>query len=233
MKENAPKAVHLSQKFLESVRYNRPVESVLISLAEYDRLQLRSELNRDNLRKAFWINIYNAMVQHALKLDARQYKKRYAFYRTKAIEVAGVKLSPNDVEHGILRRSQWMFGLGYISTWFPSSFEREMRVDQLDPRIHFALNCAAVSCPPILFYAADKIEQQLEMATAGFLEQTTTVVGNRIRVSKIFSWFRGDFGGKKGIVLLLKKHGLLHEHPQQVAIRFDRYNWSLSLNDYQ
>ena len=44
-----------------------------------------------------------------------------------------------------------------------------------DPRIHFALNCGAVSCPPIAVYEGESLDEQLDIATEGFLEGNTIV----------------------------------------------------------
>ena len=78
----------------------------------------------------------------------------------------------------------------------------------LDNRIHFALNCGAESCPPVLFYTADNINVELNIATNNFVNSSEVKYDksrNSLHISKIFHWYKGDFGGKSGVVDLLKK----------------------------
>jgi hypothetical protein len=46
------------------------------------------------------------------------------------------------------------------------------------------------------------------------------------------SWFRADFGGKKGMIAILKKHGLIAAEAFP-KIRFKKYDWTLELNNYK
>ena len=72
------------------------------------------------------------------------------FLRQPALVVACRALSLNAIEHGLLRRSRWRFGAGVRREPVPlSAFERQHRVARVDPRVHFALNCAAGSCRSI------------------------------------------------------------------------------------
>ncbi|WP_323192978.1 DUF547 domain-containing protein, partial [Halostella sp. PRR32] len=64
---------------------------------------------------------------------------RRPIFRRNLLTVAGESLSVDDVEHGILRRSRSGIGLGYVPRLRRSRFERRHRVDDVDPRIHFAL----------------------------------------------------------------------------------------------
>ena len=71
-------------------------------------------------------------------------------------------------------------------------------MDQIDPRIHFALVCASSSCPPISFYSAGKLDEELNIAGKAFLTGGGIVLDkqeNRILLSRIFKWYAGDFGG--------------------------------------
>jgi hypothetical protein len=95
------------------------------------------------------VNLYNAFVQDALIRHPEQYHDRRAFFRERRHTVASTDLSLDIIEHGILRHSKWKYGLGYVPNSFPSAFERQHRVPEIDPRVHFALNGGAESCPPI------------------------------------------------------------------------------------
>ncbi len=71
-------------------------------------------------------------------------------------------------------------------------------MEQLDPRIHFALVCAALSCPPINVYDEATIDQQLDLAAQNFInggEFAVDLEHKRIVMSKIFQWYAPDFGG--------------------------------------
>ncbi len=103
----------------------------------------------------------------------------------------------------------------------------------MDYRIHFALNCGAKSCPPIAFYQSDKLNQQLDEATIGFLKSTSKYDSEKqtITLSKILSWFSGDFGGKKGQIELLKSHGIIPSD-KNPKIVYATYDWTVDLKQY-
>lgn len=232
IESNSQNAISLSQQLLRAARYSEPVDALLNILQGYDRAALETELNTEAKKKVFWINSYNANVQIALKKDAAQYANYMKFFNKKSVVIAGEPLSPNDIEHGILRGGQWLYGLGYISSWFRSDFKKQFVCNTLDQRLHFALNCGAKSCPPILFYTLDNLDEELEMATLNFLKQTVKLNGRLIIVSKILSWYRGDFGGKKGIQNFLKNYEIVPESESDYAIKFADYNWKLELDKY-
>lgn len=107
---------------------------------------------------------------------------------------------------------------------------------ECDPRIHFALNCGAVSCPPIAVYSADDLDGQLSDATAGFLEGNTEVntKDNTVNVSMLFKWYREDFGGSdSSIISWIKTHsptklsGAISSLVNP-ALSYPTYNWSLN-----
>ncbi|MFZ8458418.1 DUF547 domain-containing protein, partial [Staphylococcus aureus] len=86
--------------------------------------------------------------------------------------------SYDDIEHGILRKSSIKWSLGYAKKWFPSTKEKLLRVNKVDYRIHFALNCGAKSCPPIAFYDDAKLDAQLDIATKAYLIGSVTYDSN-------------------------------------------------------
>ena len=134
------------------------------------------------------------------------------------------------IEHGILRRSQWKFGLGYLGKWFVSNLEKRLRVAKLDFRIHFARNCGAESCPAIHYYQSPKIDAQLEKATKSFLANDIAFDDklNKLTVSRIFLWFSGDFGGPAGIKKIVsEKLGLATN--KRTEIIYKEYDWTLAL----
>ena len=105
-----------------------------------------------------------------------------------------------------------------------------------DPRIHFALNCGAVSCPPIAVYSGEDLDSQLDDATKGFLEDNTTVntEDNSISLSMLFKWYKEDFGETdEGIVQWIRAQApekLLKaiETLKAPTLKYPSYNWDLN-----
>ena len=223
-----------SQDFLYAARAGAPVDSFLRLLAAAPEDSLRTELSDDHKRLAFWINIYNAVNQSTLRQNPDLYQDRNAFFKMKLITIAGHPLSLDDIEHGILRRSKNKLSLGYLNKWFPGKFEKKFRVDRLDYRIHFALNCGARSCPPIAFYDAAKIDEQLQTAMTGHLriESDYDSVHNTVAVTAFMGWFRADFGGKRGIRKLLRNAGVIPAD-RSPKIVFKKYDWKLYLDNFK
>lgn len=198
-------ALNLAEKLLDAVRQSKPQAELEKKLWDLDLSELHRELNHDSKRKAFWINIYNAYAQELLG-DKVSYWAWFKALNKRSIGIAGRKLNLQQIEHGILRRSRVWWAFGHLKKIWTSRFERDFRVDTLDPRIHFALNCAAHSCPPIRFYQADEIESQLDLATVAYLEAEIELRGDEIFLPGIFPLFPGDFGSRKGILLFVSKH---------------------------
>lgn len=108
-----------------------------------------------------------------------------------------------------------------------------------DPRIHFALNCGAVSCPPIAVYSGDQLDAQLNDATKGFLEGNTIVntADNTITLSMLFKWYKEDFGGSDITVLRWIKEQSPRKLSEAIAglkrptLKYPAYNWALNNQD--
>lgn len=223
-----------SQQLLLQVKRREPTDSLIQFLQQISADELYQELNTDNQKKAFWLNIYNAFTQLSLTKNPEQYKKRGQFFEQKNIIIAGERLSLDRIEHGLLRRSKTKWSLGYINRLLPSSFERQHRVDTIDYRIHFALNCGAKSCPPIAFYRPEQLNQQLDLATRVYLrnEAVYDTANRQIKLPAIMGWFRGDFGGMKKMKELLKTISVI-PNDADPSISFKKYDWNLYLDNYK
>lgn len=226
-------AVTISEKLLYAAKTEQATSLFFEELKNISIAKLSQDLANDTQKKAFWINIYNALVLAKLKSNPALYQDRSAFYTTKILEIAGQQISLDIIEHGILRRSKNKFSLGYLGKLFVKDFEQKMRVQQLDYRIHFALNCGAKSCPPIAFYTPSKLDQQLDLATKNYLINVCTLdsAKNEVHLPMIFSWFRGDFKGKSGTISILKNNGIIPQNLNPNII-FDPYNWQIELNNF-
>lgn len=234
MSQHKTDCIKLSQELLYAVRTDESTDSLEKKLELVPKEELASQLKTDAERNAFWLNIYNAFTQISLKNNPDAYKKRNKFFSNKFIRIAGQTISLDLVEHGILRRSKAKYSLGHFNKLFKSKFEKQFRVDRLDYRIHFALNCGAKSCPPIAFYKPDQIDKQLEIATKNYLKNETLFNGKNLTVElpAILSWFRGDFGGKKGIIRLLHQQEIVPENVKP-GIQWRKYDWTLSLKAFE
>lgn len=221
--------IPLSQELLFAARTGNPVEAQLQALSTLSREELVQQLHSDRLKKTFWINVYNAAAQLALQGDSTLFLDRTVFFRKKLITVAGEPLSLDDIEHGILRRRVITFRNGELLKLVPGKFEKENRVSRLDHRIHFALNYGARSCPPIDYYDDARIDEQLNIAMKSHLEEEARQTPGKILLPAFMGWYRGDFGGKKGIRGILQSLGL----PEFEVIRFQPFDWTPLLSNYR
>ena len=207
----------ISQNLLYSVKGNENFNAWTDTLEHLSMKSLKKHLNNDNSKKVFWINIYNAYTQILLKKDVSTYQNKDAFFKAKKILISGELLSLDDIEHDFLSKKN-------INTEFKNQFQ----LITTDPRIHFALNCGAASCPLIRFYEVKKVEEQLNLATRVYLESDVkyNMLANTVSVPAIMNWFEDDFNGEEGILNFLKKFKIIpkNAHPK---IQFKEYDWTI------
>ncbi len=222
----------LSEQFLEDIRIGKDTKVYQDQLANTTLESLEEGLQTDEQKLAFWVNIYNAYIQVFLSNNPELYDDRQAFFNDERIRIAGEKRSFSKIEHGIIRKSQWPLGLGKIRKWFPNKFERKLRVNKRDYRIHFALNCGAKDCPPVAIYEADRVNEQFDKRTAAYLKRTSEYDDKTktVAVTSLFSWFRGDFDGKSGTKKILKEQGLIPT--KDIELEFKNYDWTLDLDNW-
>ena len=177
-----------------------------VNRSEYDRWSKKEQL-------AFLINAYNAWTVELVlsgypriesikdlgTLLKSPWKKRF-------VTLFGTLFSLDDIEHTLIR------GTGNFN----------------EPRIHFAVNCAAQSCPPLWnhAYTAENLESSLEKRTRAFINNSNynSLSSNSAQVSKIFDWYNADFGKLSDF---LNKYA---ETPlnSDAEIRFNDYNWEIN-----
>lgn len=172
----------------------------------------------ENERKAFWINAYNAFT---VDIVMRNYpvtsikdispSVSIPFVNTvwdiKFINVGGEDLDLNNIEHGKLRKQ----------------FD--------EPRVHFAVVCASASCPILLneAYVAERLDAQLDGQARAFLADSfrNSVKPNQLELSKIFSWYKGDFTKKTNLIEFISQYTDVKIDPK-ADIDFKDYDWSLN-----
>ena len=222
----------LSEQFLQDIKSGKDTKSIQDLIANTTLKSLEKGLINDEQKLAFWVNIYNAYIQVILSKNPELYDDRQAFFNDERILIAGEKRSFAKIEHGIIRKSQWPLGLGKVRKWFPNKFERKLRVDKRDYRIHFALNCGAKDCPPVAIYKAERLNAQFDKGTAHYLKKTTDYneKNKTVAVTSLFSWFRGDFGSKSGTKHILLGQKLIPS--KDVELEYKNYDWTLDLDNW-
>ncbi|XP_022089738.1 uncharacterized protein LOC110978774 isoform X2 [Acanthaster planci] len=166
--------------------------------AELVRVDIAAATREEKL--AFFINVYNALVIHANVTQGPPTNiwQRYKFFNRTCYIIGGHIYSLQDIENGVLRGNRK--GIGQFSRPFSKSDPRfVIALETPEPLIHFALVCGARSCPPIKTYSAKGIYDQLKLAAEAFLESSDGCLvlpgKNEVRLSKIFQWYKVDFGG--------------------------------------
>lgn len=199
-------------------------------LSELSTAELEEYLHSDQLKMAFWINVYNAAIIQVLEENPVQGRR---FYTNKILHLKDIDLSFDDIEHGILRKSKYKYSLGYWNKFSIPNWEKRLRVDRLDPRVHFALNCGANSCPPISNYKVEDLEEKLDENAKGYLAEASVFAEDRkaIKVPRILLWFLADFGGYSGIRKLYRRYDLIPDQGNP-KISFLAYDWSTNIDNF-
>lgn len=167
-------------------------------------------------RLAFFINAYNALTVHSvLELwPVTSVMQEEGFFRERRHRVAGREVTLDQLENEIIRGEEFA-----------------------EPRIHFAVNCASVGCPPLARepYTAEHLEQQLAASTRAYLRASTrrSEDGSTVTISKLFEWFEGDFAARGGVRAFIARH--LEEGDLAAAVRNEsttlvhaEYDWALN-----
>lgn len=204
---------------LRLIRGKGDVTDLLARLKRISLSDLKREIPDDYSKLVFWINLYNSVYL----LNSSNLKQ---IFSRKALFFKDFSLSLDDIEHGILRRAKWKYSLGYLPDIFVSQAVRQLMVQKLDERIHFALNCGAVSCPPIRYYSLENLDDQFKIAEESFMRSETNwdLEKRKVYVSKIFLWYWADFWGRRGVLRRLHHHFGMDF--SRFKIRFNPYNWN-------
>lgn len=208
--------INLSSSLLLEVKRANPTTHIENELASLDKSYVVQSLNSDNKKKTFWLNIYNAYYQI---IADRGGVGQDSIFIKKLIPIASEQLSFDELEHGILRAKE---GYDY----------KDLAVDTVDYRIHFALNCGAKSCPPIAFYDFPKIDDQLEAATKLYLTLETELNEEEkiATVTQLMEWFGEDFGGEENLPSVLSKY--LEKDLSGYSIQYMEFDWTEKLSNF-
>ncbi|RQG92230.1 DUF547 domain-containing protein [Natrarchaeobius chitinivorans] len=232
----------LSADLLYTVKTEGEADWLREQLATLERPRLRRALSSRQAKLSFWLNCYNAYGQVLLEEESTLLSgsvlDRWKFFARDRIPVSGIWLSLNDVEHGLLRRSKLPWGFGYLPRPFPSSFERQFRLEECDPRVHFALGRGGENCPPITVYSPANVDEELDIAVEWYLEENAEYDPDEgvATIPRVFRRYRGDFGGKRGILEFLREYNAIPDEatPSLTYARSDRapdFDLDLELDD--
>jgi len=189
---------------------------------------------------SFFINTYNILMIHGTIVygPPSDYMERRTFFNKVAYIISGHKFSLNELEHGVLRGNRR--SPGSLFRPFGSSDPRlEIAPGLFDPRIHFALNCGAKSCPPIKVYNPTNVDEALTMAAEAFCSEEVQInlQSGEATLSKLFDWYFTDFGQNIPEVLSFilkflsgKQKSDMEQLLQASKIRvfYSEYNWQLN-----
>ena len=201
-------------------------ELASVSKVDFDRWSEAEQL-------AFLINAYNAWTVELIleRYPGIESIRDIGFlpgaaWRLRIVELFGRKMSLDNLEHDMIR------GWGRFH----------------EPRVHFAVNCAAVGCPALSdrAYSGATLDEELDRNARQFLKDRSRnyELGSDLYVSPIFRWYREDFqdgwGGYASLTIFLAEYGEalgLSEAKKaalmsgQMRIRFSRYDWRLNSLD--
>ncbi len=173
----------------------------------------------EDQKLAFWINAYNA---YTIDLVLEHYPVKsikdigsviqVPFVNTpwdiKFINIDGEKYDLNNIEHGIIRKE----------------FD--------EPRIHFALVCAAISCPKLQnnAYLPNTLDEQLTKAAKDFLsnvEKNEFKSTKSAKLSKLFNWYGGDFNNDGSLIDYVNQYAPVTLN-DNAKITWADYDWTLN-----
>lgn len=164
---------------------------------------------------AFYLNAYNAWILHTILSDYPTKGPgggglfgRNKYFKAKSRTVAGKTTSFHLLENEIIR----------------PNFQ--------EPRIHFALNCASKSCPPLhtRAFRDSSLDSTLDTLTRRFVNDNPNALlvkdsGKTVEVSKIFDWYDVDFEG--GVIAYMNKYRE-EKLDTNAKVRYQKYHWTLN-----
>jgi len=203
--------------------HNNQTDRAALKTYLEDLSKANPNANADQKAKlAYWINAYNALtVEGILRVypttSIRNHTPKlfgYNIWKKLYLYTGDSKINLDSIEHKVLRK------MG-------------------EPRIHFAIVCASISCPRLLnkAYTSDKIETQLTTNTTDFFSRSQNLqvdaANSTIQLNSIMSWFGSDFGSTTG-----KQVGAVAPYfPEDAkaflgrgkfSVKYLDYNWKLN-----
>jgi len=203
------------------------------ALADFDCAALHI-----GLRLAFWLNVYNALVLHAVvaRRALAGVRSLGDFFTGSQYMIGGHVFSLDEIEHGLLRVNAPRLAFG----------AKPLRRDEpryalapyiFDERVHFAMYSACRSSPAPAAYAADSLAESLEGATCDYLTAHVRLApdGAALVVPRVFDWYAADFGGKRGVLEFVLARtqdeavaAAAERHGLGLRLRYAEFDWTLN-----
>ncbi|XP_061347966.1 uncharacterized protein LOC133293412 [Gastrolobium bilobum] len=222
-------AISKSEEFRRYVNMTQDLQRMnLLELSENEKL-------------AFFLNLYNAMVIHAIislgcpegVIDRRSFFSDFQYL------VGGHPYSLATIKNGILRcnrRSPYSL----VKPFSTGDRRLEVALVKLNPLFHFGLCNGTKSSPKVRFFSPQRVVDELRGAAREFFENDGIEVDlekRTVHLTRIFKWFSGDFGQEKDILKWIinyldpNKAGLLTHllgDGGPVNISYQNFNWSIN-----
>lgn len=230
IKNEAPKAaekpakIALSHDIFDALLRKHVNSSGNVNYAAFKKDKVKLEEYLDVLKKnppqsswsknqemAYWINLYNAFTIHSIvekyPVNSVMDLEGGKVWDKKTIAIDGKSLTLNNIEKDkLLKRFK-------------------------EPRVHFAVNCAAASCPPLLnkAWTEDNIQRYYEKQAKAFINNSdyNSVSAKSIEASQIFNWYASDFGGSDKIIAYFQKYSETSIN-NNAKVNFKEYDWKLN-----
>lgn len=161
-----------------------------------------------NEQLAYFINVYNSST---IKLIVENYPTKSIKnisnpWLKNRITIGDQQYSLAGIENGVLRKMN-------------------------EPRIHFAINCASVSCPKLLntAYTATNVQELMDRATREFINnpENNKLTKDAVKLSEIFKWYKSDFTEGMTIIEYINQYADINIFPTPKIDYLD-YNWNLN-----
>jgi hypothetical protein len=206
------------KKYIDSsgnIDYNRlKDESELFTILRKMEETDLSSLNKYE-RFAFWLNAYNLLTLKAVLDDLEVNPKwkgnlslysKFRFFILKKHRIAKRNVSLHYLENKILRK------------------------EFKDPRIHFAINCASLSCPviPDTLFTGENLEEYLSKLTQNFMNSEEVTINQQnkiIYLNRIFKWYKKDF--QPNLLDFISKYRDI-DPKEDFKIKFLKYDWRIN-----
>ncbi|MEO8712584.1 MAG: DUF547 domain-containing protein [Parafilimonas sp.] len=169
-------------------------------------------------KEAYWINVYNAFTVKLI-ID---------HYPVKSIKDIGPYIQIPFVN------TPWQkefFKIGEEDMKLDAVEHDKLRKQFNDPRVHFAIVCASMSCPKLRneAYEGSTLDAQLDDQARAFLaaKSKNIITPDKLQLSKIFSWYKGDFTKNGSLIDFLNKYAPVKINTDPDIDYLD-YNWNLN-----
>jgi len=168
---------------------------------------------------SYWANLYNAVtvlvvvenypVSSILKIRSGL---RPGPWKRKLVTVEGKKLSLDNIEHDI------------------------MRPTYKTPLVHYMVNCASIGCPNLkpTPWSVENFDAELDIAARAYINSPrgVQIIDGKITASKIYKWFKEDFGGNQaGVLTHVREYAdpaLLSKLEGKTKIKSYVYDWKIN-----